>query len=87
MAKSDEPNKVIYSMIGVSKRYDQKVILKDIYLSYFYGREDWRFRIEWRRGKARCLKSCRGGYEFRWEDFAAAGIYRRISGAGAEAGS
>ncbi|HEX4794833.1 MAG TPA: energy-dependent translational throttle protein EttA [Humisphaera sp.] len=37
MAKSDEPNKVIYSMIGVSKRYDQKVILKDIYLSYFYG--------------------------------------------------
>jgi len=37
MAKTDEPNKVIYSMIGVSKRYDQKVILKDIYLSYFYG--------------------------------------------------
>src|SRR6201993_205866 len=37
MAKTDEPNKVIYSMIGVSKRYDQKVILKDIYLSFFYG--------------------------------------------------
>jgi ATP-binding cassette ChvD family protein len=34
---SDEPNKVIYSMIGVSKRYDKKVVLKDIYLSYFYG--------------------------------------------------
>lgn len=32
-----EPNKVIYSMIGVSKLYDKKVILKDIYLSYFYG--------------------------------------------------
>ena len=24
-------------MIGVSKRYDKKVVLKDIYLSYFYG--------------------------------------------------
>ena len=34
---SDEPNKVIYTMIGVSKRYDKKVVLKDIYLSYFYG--------------------------------------------------
>src|SRR5437660_6248030 len=32
-----EPNKVIYSMIGVGKTYDKKVILKDIYLSYFYG--------------------------------------------------
>jgi len=32
-----EQNKVIYSMIGVSKNFDKKVILKDIYLSYFYG--------------------------------------------------
>ena len=32
-----EPNKVIYSMIGVSKFYDRKPVLKDIYLSYFYG--------------------------------------------------
>ena len=32
-----EPNKVIYSMIGVSKYYDKKPILKDISLSYFYG--------------------------------------------------
>jgi ATP-binding cassette ChvD family protein len=32
-----EPNKVIYSMIGVSKYYNQKPVLKDIYLSYFYG--------------------------------------------------
>jgi sulfate-transporting ATPase len=30
-------NKVIYSMIGVSKYYDKKAVLKDIYLSYFYG--------------------------------------------------
>src|SRR5688500_6528616 len=34
---SNPPDKVIYSMIGVSKSYDRKVVLKDIYLSYFYG--------------------------------------------------
>jgi ATP-binding cassette ChvD family protein len=34
---SNEPNKVIYSMIGVSKHYDKKPVLKNIYLSYFYG--------------------------------------------------
>src|SRR5436190_4893154 len=32
-----EANKVIYSMIGVSKRHEKKVILDNIYLSYFYG--------------------------------------------------
>ena len=31
------PNKVIYSMVGVSKFYDKRPVLKDIYLSYFYG--------------------------------------------------
>jgi ATP-binding cassette ChvD family protein len=34
---STELNKVIYSMVGVSKYYDKKAVLKDIYLSYFYG--------------------------------------------------
>src|ERR671915_90253 len=34
---SNEPNKIIYSMVGVSKTYDKRVVLKDIYLSYFYG--------------------------------------------------
>ncbi|MHB8810837.1 MAG: energy-dependent translational throttle protein EttA [Desulfobulbaceae bacterium] len=33
----NEPNKVIYSMIRVSKFYNKKPILKDISLSYFYG--------------------------------------------------
>ena len=32
-----EPNKIIYSMVGVGKLYDKKPVLKDIYLSYFYG--------------------------------------------------
>ncbi|HEX8087204.1 MAG TPA: energy-dependent translational throttle protein EttA [Blastocatellia bacterium] len=34
---SNTPNKIIYSMIGVGKYYDKKPIIKDIYLSYFYG--------------------------------------------------
>jgi energy-dependent translational throttle protein EttA len=34
---STQPNKVIYSMVGVGKYYDKKAVLKDIYLSYFYG--------------------------------------------------
>jgi energy-dependent translational throttle protein EttA len=34
---SNEPNKVIYSMVGVSKFYEKKAVLKDIYLGYFYG--------------------------------------------------
>src|SRR5437773_5000558 len=34
---STVPNKVIYSMIGVSRYFDKKAVLKDIYLSYFYG--------------------------------------------------
>jgi sulfate-transporting ATPase len=34
---ANETTKVIYSMIGVSKYYDKKPVLKDIYLSYFYG--------------------------------------------------
>src|SRR5688572_2015707 len=37
MAKPEVPNKIIYSMVGVSKYYDKKQVLKDIYLSYFYG--------------------------------------------------
>jgi ATP-binding cassette ChvD family protein len=32
-----DPRKVIYSMIGVTKVYDKKPVLKDISLSYFYG--------------------------------------------------
>ncbi|MFZ0447933.1 MAG: energy-dependent translational throttle protein EttA [Desulfatiglandaceae bacterium] len=32
-----EPNKIIYSMIQVSKNYDKKPVLKDISISFFYG--------------------------------------------------
>ncbi|MFP5221574.1 MAG: energy-dependent translational throttle protein EttA [Acidobacteriota bacterium] len=34
---SNEPNKIIYSMIKVSKFHDKKPILSNISLSYFYG--------------------------------------------------
>src|SRR5437867_12694339 len=37
MATTSEPNKIIYSMLGVGKKIEKKVLLKDIYLSYFYG--------------------------------------------------
>jgi ATP-binding cassette ChvD family protein len=37
MAANTEPNKIIYSMVGVSKFHGKKQVLKDIYLSYFYG--------------------------------------------------
>jgi energy-dependent translational throttle protein EttA len=36
MPKPEEP-KVIFSMIGVSKRHERKAILRDISLSFFYG--------------------------------------------------
>jgi len=32
-----EPNKIIYSMMGVNKFHNQKQVIKDISLSYFYG--------------------------------------------------
>ncbi len=37
MVKQDEPNKVIYSMVGVGKVHGTKKVLKDISLGYFYG--------------------------------------------------
>ncbi len=37
MARDQEPSKIIYSMVGVNKSYDQKAVIKDISLSYFYG--------------------------------------------------
>ena len=34
---SNEPNKIIYSMVRVSKLHDKRAVLTDISLSYFYG--------------------------------------------------
>jgi len=37
MAQQQEPDKIIFSMVDVSKSYDKKKVLSEIYLSYFYG--------------------------------------------------
>ncbi len=34
---SDEPNKIIYSMVRVTKHHDKKPVIEDISLSFFYG--------------------------------------------------
>ena len=34
---ANEPDKIIYSMVGVGKVHGARQVLKDIYLSYFYG--------------------------------------------------
>ena len=34
---SEDTKKIIYSMVGVNKHYNNKPIIKDISLSYFYG--------------------------------------------------
>jgi ATP-binding cassette ChvD family protein len=34
---STDPQKIIYSMIGVSRYFDKKPVIKDISLSFFYG--------------------------------------------------
>ncbi|WP_246041831.1 energy-dependent translational throttle protein EttA [Desulfoglaeba alkanexedens] len=37
MATTQEPNKIIYSMVRVGKFYQKRPVLKDISLSFFYG--------------------------------------------------
>ena len=34
---ADEAQKIIYTMMGVSKYHDKRPVLKDISISYFYG--------------------------------------------------
>ena len=82
----NEVNKVIYSMIGVSKIYDKKPVLKDIYLSYFYGAKIGVLGLNG-SGKSSLLKILAGVDK----DFSGTGhsfcrIYRRLSGTGTETG-
>ncbi len=37
MAETKDDKKIIFSMVNVSKIYEKKAVLKDIYLSYYYG--------------------------------------------------
>ena len=50
MNNTTESNKVIYSMIGVSKSFERKVIFKEIYLSYFYGAKIGVLVVDFQRG-------------------------------------
>ena len=34
---NNEPTKIIFSMVKVSKFYDKKPVLRDIYLSFLHG--------------------------------------------------
>jgi ATP-binding cassette ChvD family protein len=37
MSNTNTSTRIIYSMLGITKMHEKKVILKDIYLSYYYG--------------------------------------------------
>ena len=81
-----ETNKVIYSMIGVSKYYDKKPVLKDIYLSYFYGAKIGVLGLNG-SGKSSLLRILAGvDKEFNGQTILSPGIHGRISRAGAAAG-
>ena len=83
---ANEPaNKVIYSMIGVSKVYDKKPVLKDIYLSYFYGAKIGVLGLNG-SGKSSLLRILAGvGHGFHREDDPLPRPYRRLPRTGAEA--
>ncbi len=82
-----EPNKIIYSMVGVGKFYDKKPVLKDIYLSYFYGAKIGVLGLNG-SGKSSLLRIMAGtDKEFVGEVVVSAGLHRRHSRTGAEARS
>ena len=77
-----EPNKIIYSMVGVSKFYDKKAVLKDIYLSYFYGAKIGVIGLNG-SGKSSLLRILAGvDKEIQWRDRDLARLHRRLSGTG-----
>ena len=79
---STEPNKVIYSMVGVSKFYDKKPVLKDIYLSYFYGAKIGVIGLNG-SGKSSLLRIIAGvDKEINGETVISPGYHRRLSRTG-----
>ena len=80
---SIEPNKIIYSMVGVSKNYDKRAVLKDIYLSYFYGAKIGVIGLNG-SGKSSLLRIMAGvDKEFNGEAVLSPGYTVGLSGAGA----
>ena len=83
---ANEVNKVIYSMIGVSKIYEKKPVLKDIYLSYFYGAKIGVIGLNG-SGKSSLLKILSGvDTEFLGKTILSRRLYRWLSGAGTASG-
>ena len=83
---SNETTKVIYSMIGVSKYYDKKPVLKDIYLSYFYGAKIGVLGLNG-SGKSSLLRILAGvDRGLQREDDPVPGPHRRVSRTGATPG-
>jgi sulfate-transporting ATPase len=79
---SIDPNKVIYSMIRVSKFYNKKPIIKDISLSYFYGAKIGVLGLNG-SGKSTLLKIMAGlDKEYNGEDDSFQRLYHRLFGTG-----
>ena len=73
-------------MIGVSKIYEKKPVLKDIYLSYFYGAKIGVIGLNG-SGKSSLLKILAGvDTDFLGKTILSAGLYRWLSGAGTASG-
>ena len=83
---ANEGNKVIYSMIGVSKIYEKKPVLKDIYLSYFYGAKIGVIGLNG-SGKSSLLKILAGvDTEFSGKNNSFSRLHSGLSGAGTASG-
>ena len=76
-----EPNKIIYSMVGVSKYYDKRAVLKDIYLSYFYGAKIGVIGLNG-SGKSSLLRIMAGVDKEINGEAVSRRLHRRLSGAG-----
>ena len=81
-----DPNKIIYSMIGVSKYYDKKPVLQDIYISYFYGAKIGVIGLNG-SGKSSLLRIFAGlDHDFNGETTIAPGYSVGLSGTGTAPG-
>ena len=83
---ANEVNKVIYSMIGVSKIYDKKPVLKDIYLSYFYGAKIGVIGFKRFGQKFSSQNTGRSRSGFSRPDHSFRRLYRRLPGTGTASG-
>ena len=83
-----DDKKIIFSMVGVSKVFPpQKQVLKNIYLSFFYGAKIGIIGLNG-SGKSTLLKIIAGAEkEYQGEVVFSPGYSRRVSRAGTETGT